>query len=188
MPPMTTTISSRPLIDSRSALMRWANVALGMRGEPNLRARHQVVRPRRLASIRAGITPAMNRAPTEVLVDTEYITITMDGGMRMPSAPEVVITPAPNLFGKPALTIAGSKMEPMATTVAGEEPDTAAKSAQATTPARPRPPCQWPTMLGAKLIMRLATPPWARKLPARMKNGIAMISNFSIDRKSTRLN
>ena len=28
--------------------------------------------------------------------------------------------------------------------------------------------------------MRLATPPWVRKLPARMKNGIAMISNFSM--------
>jgi hypothetical protein len=28
--------------------------------------------------------------------------------------------------------------------------------------------------------MRRATPPWVRKLPARMKNGIAMISNFSM--------
>ena len=28
--------------------------------------------------------------------------------------------------------------------------------------------------------MRLATPPWVRKLPARMKNGIAMIPNFSM--------
>jgi hypothetical protein len=41
----------------------------------------------------------MNKAPTEVLVATEYITITMDGGIRMPSAPEVVMTPAPNLLG-----------------------------------------------------------------------------------------
>ena len=32
----------------------------------------------------------------------------------------------------------------------------------------------------AKLIIRRATPPWVRKLPARMKNGIAMISNFSM--------
>ena len=28
--------------------------------------------------------------------------------------------------------------------------------------------------------MRRATPPWVRKLPARMKNGIAMISKFSM--------
>ena len=32
----------------------------------------------------------------------------------------------------------------------------------------------------AKLIIRLATPPWVRKLPARMKKGMAMISNFSM--------
>ena len=32
--------------------------------------------------------------------------------------------------------------------------------------------------------MRLATPPCVRKLPARMKKGIAMISNFSIPVKS----
>src|SRR5450830_1309656 len=131
-----------------------------------------------------GTTPAMNKEPTEVLVATEYITITIDGGIRMPKAPEVVMTPAPNLFGKPALTMAGIRIEPIATTVAGEEPDTAANRAQATTPARPRPPYQCPTMLEAKLIMRLATPPWVKKLPARMKNGIAMISNFSMPVKS----
>ena len=52
------------------------------------------------------------------------------------------------------------------------------------TPASPRPPCQWPTIDDAKLIIRRATPPWVRKLPARMKNGIAMISNFSMPVKS----
>ena len=76
--------------------------------------------------------------------------------------------------------MAGRMIEPMATTVAGEEPEIAANSAQAITPASARPPCQWPTIDDAKLIMRRATPPWVRKLPARMKNGIAMISNFSI--------
>src|SRR5574337_1711479 len=89
----------------------------------------------------------MNSAPTEVLVDTEYITITMEGGMRMPRPPEVVMIPAPNVLGKPALTMAGSRMDPMATTVAGLEPDTAAKRAQASTPARPRPPYQCPTIV-----------------------------------------
>ncbi len=39
-------------------------------------------------------------------------------------------------------------------------------------------------MLVAKRIIRLATPPWVRKLPARMENGIAMISNFSMPVKS----
>src|SRR5690242_10591692 len=39
-------------------------------------------------------------------------------------------------------------------------------------------------MEDANVIMRRATPPWVRKLPARMKNGIAMISNFSMPVKS----
>ncbi len=52
------------------------------------------------------------------------------------------------------------------------------------TPASASPPYQWPTIDVAKLIMRRATPPWVRKLPARMKNGIAMISNFSMPVKS----
>jgi hypothetical protein len=128
----------------------------------------------------------MNSAPTEVLVATEYMTMTIDGGIRMPSAPEVVITPAPNLFGKPALSIAGMRIDPIATTVAGDEPETAANKAQATTPARPRPPYQCPTMLVANLIIRRATPPCVRKFPARMKNGMAMISNFSMPVNSFR--
>ena len=90
------------------------------------------------------------------------------------------MTPAPKRFGNPCFTIAGSMIEPIAITVAGEEPDTAANSAQAITPASPRPPYQWPTIEVAKLIMRRATPPWVRKLPARMKNGIAMISKLSM--------
>src|SRR3977135_3042531 len=64
----------------------------------------------------------MNSAPTDVLVATAYITITIDGGIRMPSAPDVVMTPAPKRGGKPCLTIAGRMIEPMATTVAGEPP------------------------------------------------------------------
>ena len=40
----------------------------------------------------------------------------------MPSAPEVVMTPAPKRFGKPCFTMAGSMIEPIATTVAGVEP------------------------------------------------------------------
>ena len=36
---------------------------------------------------KAGNHASQNSAPTEVLVDTEYITITMDGGIRMPRHP-----------------------------------------------------------------------------------------------------
>ena len=75
-------------------------------------------------------------------------------------------------------------IEPIATTVAGEDPDTAENSAAAIVAAMPRPPAQWPIIVLANSIIRRATPPWVRKLPARMKNGIAMISNFSMPVKS----
>ena len=74
-----------------------------------------------------------------MFVATEYITITIDGGIRMPSAPDVVITPAPKRFGKPCLSIAGRMIEPIATTVAGDEPETAANNAHAITPASAEP-------------------------------------------------
>ena len=67
---------------------------LGQARVVGLRARHRVTPPSTAASAGPGTTPAMNNAPTGV-VATEYITITMDGGIRMPRAPEVVITPAP---------------------------------------------------------------------------------------------
>ncbi len=76
--------------------------------------------------------------------------------------------------------MAGIMIDPTAITVAGLDPEIAAKSAQATTAARPMPPCQCPTIEVAKAIIRFATPPWVRKFPARMKKGIAMISNFSM--------
>ena len=68
----------------------------------------------------------------------------------------------------------------MPTTVATDEPEIAANSAQATTPASPSPPYQCPISEVAKSIMRRATPPSVSKLPARMKNGIAMISKRSM--------
>src|SRR5437763_5464785 len=159
MPPITTITSRRPHALSRNARPRSAQVAFGWRGKLFFRAIHQVVTPRNVASTRPGTMPAMNSAPTDVLVATAYITITIDGGIRIPSAPDVVMTPAPKRGGKPCRTIAGRMIEPMATTVAGELPETAANSAHAITPARPRPPAQWPTIDDAKAIIRRATPP-----------------------------
>src|SRR5215510_3101998 len=86
--------------------------------------------------------------------------MTMDGGIRMPSAPDVVMTPAPKRLGKPCASIAGRTSEPMATTVAGDEPDTAANSAQAMTPE------QFSAGDVGKWIMRLAAPRCVRKVAA----------------------
>ena len=52
-----------------------------------------------VASTRPGTTPAMKSAPIDEFVDTAYITITMDGGMRMPRPPDEATMPAPKRFG-----------------------------------------------------------------------------------------
>src|SRR4051812_38705892 len=99
-----------------------------------------------VASTRPGTMPAMNSFPTELFVETANSTIGIDGGIRIPSEPEVVITPAPKRLGKPCATIAGRIPDPIATTVAGDEPEIAANKAQASTAASARPPYQCPTM------------------------------------------
>src|SRR5690625_3776209 len=65
-------------------------------------------------------------------------------------------------------------MEPTATTVVGEEPETAADSTQASTEAMARPPCKCPTAALAKRIILRATPPVVINMPAITKNGIAI--------------
>ncbi len=65
------------------------------------------------------------------------------------------------------------QMEPMAATVAGDDPDTAANSMHATTDAMARPPRMAPTTEMAKRISRRATPPVDRNADDRMKNGMA---------------
>jgi hypothetical protein len=119
-----------------------------------------------------GTTPAMNSLPTEVSVAAPYTTITMDGGIRMPSVPALQITPAAKGCEYPALTMPAMTIEPTATTVAGDEPETAANSMQAITEAIASPPRRWPMQALAKRIIRLATPPVVMKAPPRMKNGI----------------
>ena len=115
----------------------------------------------------------MNNLPIDVSVAAPYTTSTMEGGIRMPSVPALQITPAANFFVYPRLIMPAMTMLPMATTVAGEEPDTAANSMQASTEAIARPPCICPTQASAKSIILRATPPLVIKVPARMKKGIA---------------
>src|SRR5690606_11065821 len=91
-----------------------------------------------------------------------------------PSVPALQMTPAANGWGYPERTMPAMTMEPTATTVAGEDPETAANRQQAMTEAMARPPWKWPTVAMAKRIMRLATPPVVMKAPASTKKGIAM--------------
>jgi len=58
----------------------------------------------------------------------------------MPSVPPAAMEPAATPSGKPRLRISGMPILPIAAQVAGEEPDIAAKSAQAPRLEMTRPP------------------------------------------------
>ncbi|MPM59724.1 hypothetical protein SDC9_106570 [bioreactor metagenome] len=65
-------------------------------------------------------------------------------------------------------------MEPMAVTVAGPEPEIAAKNMQPMMVAIPSPPVNFPTAASAMLTIRRAIPPKAIRFPASIKKGMAI--------------
>ncbi len=69
--------------------------------------------------------------------------------------------------------MAGIMKVPMAETVAGPEPEMAAKNMQANTVTIPSPPTIKPTRQSAKPISLLEIPPLHMRDPARIKKGIA---------------
>ena len=70
-------------------------------------------------------------------------------------------------------------MVPTAATVAGPEPDTAAKNIQTTTVTMASPPVILPKKALQTFKILLETPPAAMSSPARMNRGIAMIGKES---------
>ena len=76
-------------------------------------------------------------------------------------------------FVYPTCRIPAITIEPMATTVAGDDPERAANIMQANTPAIAKPPEKCPTIAIEKRMILLATPPVDIKVEARIKNGIA---------------
>ena len=86
------------------------------------------------------------------------------------------MSPVENSFGYPFLIMAGIISAPTATTVAGDEPETAAKNMHASTVVIAMPPRRWPTMAAPKSVSRREIPPRDMMLAARM-NGIAISGN-----------
>ena len=62
---------------------------------------------------------------------------------------------------------------PMAATVAGPEPEIAAKNIHVSTAAMASPPGSQPSIALQKFIRRLEIPPVSIRLPATMKSGTA---------------
>jgi hypothetical protein len=114
------------------------------------------------------------------LVATAYITITIDGGMRMPERARRRDDAGAEARREALLhhrrqhdRADGDDRRGRRPRHRGEERTREhAREAEAAGPVADH--------RGANVIIRRATPPCVRKLPARMKNGIAMISNFSM--------
>ena len=74
----------------------------------------------------------------------------------------------------------GTTMLPTAATVAGPEPETAAKNIQTTTVTMAKPPVTRPRNTLQTFRIRLDTPPAAISSPARMNRGIAISGKESL--------
>ena len=102
----------------------------------------------------------------------------------MPREPLDAINPVENPLGYPSRTRAGSIIDPIATTVAGLDPETVANNAQAKTDDIARPPGADPTIVLANLISLSAVPPSIKNVPDKMKKGTAIMTKLSKPVKS----
>ena len=71
----------------------------------------------------------------------------------------------------------------MAATVAGPEPEMAAKNMQVATEAMAMPPGRAPSISSATARSRSDKPPSPMKMPAATKNGMAMMGKLSMEVK-----
>ena len=74
--------------------------------------------------------------------------------------------------------MAGIRILPRAATVAGPEPDMAAKKQEQMTVTRASPLRRWPTQAFARAISFSEMPACSMMLPARMKKGMASRENL----------
>ena len=82
--------------------------------------------------------------------------------------------------------MAGIRIMPSAATVAGPEPEIAAKKQATPTQTTISPPFIWPTQVCAKLIRRSEMPAFSMMVPPRIKNGIAISTNLLVDEETIR--
>ena len=79
-----------------------------------------------------GTIPALNRLVIDASAMEPYTTNVIDGGITTPIAPPAAINAQENAAGYPAFTSAGIMISPSAATVAGPDPEIAAKKQDTT--------------------------------------------------------
>ena len=124
--------------------------------------------------------PAINNAPTDTPVTDPYTMAVMLGGINRATEPEAVTSPVANPFLYLFSIKEGYMSPPIATTVAGEEPETAPKNMHATSVVIAKPPLREPTKAFATSKILLAIPPLFMTLAAKRKKGIDIRENLSM--------
>ena len=76
--------------------------------------------------------------------------------------------------------MAGIRIRPRAATVAGPEPEMAAKKQATMTHTMATPPFRWPTQASARLINLPEMPDFSMMLPPRMKKGMASSTDLLV--------
>ena len=134
------------------------------------------------SSSNPALRPARNMSLIDTLAATPYTTIGMLGGMRIPSRPATETRPPTYLRGYPRFTISGVMIEPIAETVATDDPEMAPKMAEAPRSVAPMPPLSRPVKMATKPTRRRDTPPSCITTPPSRKNGIASSGKESMVR------
>ena len=119
--------------------------------------------------------------PTDTFAIELYTTKEMDGGMMIPIPPAVAIRADASPLLYPTEVMAGMMIPPRAATVAGPDPEIAAKKHATSTHTKASPPLICPTNDWANLISFVEIPAFSIIFPAKIKNGIANNRNLLID-------
>ena len=143
-------------------------------GKFRRRASYQTQKKNAAACSNPGRMPARNSRGTDCSATMPYRISASDGGITMPIVPEAPITPSAKLRGYPFSIIAGSRIVPIASAVATEDPQIAANRVQATTVTSPSEPRMPPSQAIATSTSAFATPPWRMNAAAITNIGNAI--------------
>src|SRR5699024_4725536 len=122
--------------------------------------------------------------PIDTVPTTPYITKGILGGINTPIEPAEAVIAAANPLSYFFSFIEGIIKEPIAATVAGPEPEIAAKNILANTVTIAKPPAIKPINTVAKFKSLFEIPPWLIKTPDKIKKGIAIKGKLSSDEKA----
>ena len=123
----------------------------------------------------------MKRAATDVPPDAnEYVIRAFEGGIKSPEGAEAAFVAAQTAGSYPASSSPSRTILPTAAAAAEAEPEIAPNNALVPTFVTRSAPGNLPRIANTKSTSLFAIPPWFIKLPARMKNGIAVKENLLI--------